>query len=201
MHQRTSQQQGLAHRMADTERACQTVWLYLSDLARQLNVIEPDGPTFTLDNRQMWPQMKLMNFRADVRRRQLHHREVVDYIALGWSIVPRQGRPLAASVSVNFPPDLERVQSRLACGHIAHERHEVRHPEKNSLLAFRFDYTTEAMGSVRVTPDHASGELAFRLANLRGFEVVTVAYPADRIGAPLLDELARLVVGQSGKFI
>jgi hypothetical protein len=54
---------------------------------------------------------------------------------------------------------------------------ELRHPEKNSLLALRFDYQTQAFGSVRATADHEAGEIVFRAANLRGFEVVHKRHP------------------------
>ena len=40
-------------------------------------------------------------------------------------------------------------------GPVKHERKELRHPEKNTLQAIRFDYVTETRGNV-VTPDHDS---------------------------------------------
>ncbi|MBV8620683.1 MAG: hypothetical protein JOY84_17595 [Curvibacter sp.] len=194
------QQQDLAQRLADTERACETTWRYLSDLARQLNVIGPDGPVLALDKRQPWPTLHLVDFRADVRRKRLVDREVCDYIALTWLIQPKVGAPQAASVSVNFPPDLERVTRQLACGQIRHERVEIRHPGNNSLQAVRFDYSTQAKAGIQVTADHERAELGFRLANLGGFEVREVRYAARQVDSTLLDELARLVLGQAGNF-
>lgn len=199
--QRSTQQQDLAGRIAQTEQACETTWRYFNELARQLNVIVPRGPTLSLDNRQAWPEMCLVDFRSDARKKFWMNREVYDHVSLGWVINPRDGKPQATSVSVNFPPDLERVTSRLALGQVRHERHEVRHPEKNSLLAFRFDYQTQAFGSVRATADHEAGEIHFRAANLRGFEVAQVRHPVQRINSVLLDELACLIVGQAGSFL
>lgn len=198
--QQATQQQDLATNLAQTERACKTVWHYLNDLARQLNVIGPAGPRFTLDGKTSWPAMKLTDFRVDARRKLLRGQEVYDYLAMGWQIVPQQGPAVAGSVSVNFPPDLQRVETRLAYGHVRHERKEVRHPEKNSLLAIRFDYQTEARGSVNVTADHDRASLGFRLANANGFEILNVAWPAARIQNDLLDELARLIVAQPSRF-
>lgn len=199
--QRSAQQQDLAGRIAETERACETIWRYFDELARQLNVIVPPGPALSLQRRQPWPEMCLMDFRADARRKQSASGELFDHVALAWLINPRQGPPQAASVSVNFPPDLERVTAALAAGQVRHERSELRHPEKNSLLALRFDYQTQAFGSVRATADHEAAEIVFRAANLRGFEVVHKRYPAARIHSVLLDELARLIVGQAGDFL
>ena len=185
---------------AQTETACQTAWSYLSDLARQLNVIEPQGPGFTLDGKTPWPTMKLTHFRADCRKKRLRDREVFDYIAVGWQIVPQHGLPVGGSVSANFPPDLQRIEKRLAEGHVKHERIEVRHPEKNSLLALRFDYTTEARGSVTVTADHDTAKLIFRVANASGFGVTTSDWVAGQVQTNLLDELAKMIVAQPHRF-
>ena len=84
---------------------------------------------------------------------------------------------------------------------VKHERINVRHPEKNTLQAIRFDYVEEARGGVTVTVDHHAAKLTFRLANLCGFGVLNKSYPVDQIQSPLLDELAKLIVGQPSTFI
>ncbi len=184
-----------------TEAAAKTVWLYVADLAKQLNVIGPQGPALSLNGKTPWPDMKLIDFRVDARKKTLRDQEVFDYIVLGWRIVPSDGAPLSGSVSANFPPDLNRIESRLSAGFVQHERVNVRHPEKHTLQAIRFDYQTEARASVTVTADHDAGQLAFRLANVQGFEVVNTIYPAPRIQSPVLDELAKLIVGQPSNFV
>ncbi len=184
-----------------TELAAKTVWLYVVDLAKQLNVIGPAGPKLSLDGKTPWPAMKLVGFQADARKKQLRDQEVFDYVAMSWRLVPLQGAPINGSVSANFPPDLQRIESRLGFGHVPHERVNVRHPEKNTLQAIRFDYTTEARGGVTMTPDHDAGTLAFRLANAQGFEIVNTTYPADQIHSKRLDELAKLLVGQASQFV
>ena len=198
--QQSAELQNFEASTAQTERAGQIVWHYLVDLARQLNVIAPAGPTLTLDNKTPWPEMKLIEFRVDARKKQLRDKEVYDYLAMGWRMVPREGEPVQGSVSANFPPDLQRIEARLFSGNVQHERVNVRHPEKNTLQAIRFDYLTEARASITITADHAAGQLAFRLTNLQNLETVTVAYPVAQIQGVLLDELARLIVGQSSRF-
>ena len=47
--QRSTQQQDLAGRIAQTEQACETIWRYFNELARQLNVIVPPGPTLSAE--------------------------------------------------------------------------------------------------------------------------------------------------------
>lgn len=184
-----------------TEVACRTAWLYMSELAKQLNVIAPSGPVLSLDGKTPWPSMKLVNFVADARKKKLRDQEVFDYIALGWRIVPVMGQPVAGSVSANFPPDLQRIESRIAAGNVQHERVNVRHPEKNTLKEIRFDYVTESRGGVTVTAEHDDARLSFRMGCLSGFQVVSTSYAASQIQGNVLDELAKMIVGERSNFV
>jgi hypothetical protein len=184
----------------ETERACDMALHYLRDLARQLNVISPAAPRFTLDGKTPWPAMKFVDFRVDSRKKVLRDREVFDYIGMGWRVVPQIGNPVGGSVKVNFPPDLQRVEARLNMGPVKHERKEVRDPEKNKLLAIQFEYVTETRGSVMVTPDHEKAVIAFRIMNASGFEIIQTTYPAALVKSELLDELAKLIVSQPHRF-
>lgn len=198
--QQAQQQTVLVHTQA-VENAVQTAWRYLDELARQLNVLSPDGPAWNLDGRTGWPALVLREFRVDARKKKLGDREVFDYVAMAWEVVPRMGKPVGGSVSANFPPDVTRIENRLAAGSIAHQKVEVRHPEKNTLQALRYDYTTQARGSVRVVAQHESGKLEFRLAAVRSLEVLTTSYPAAQVQVAVLDELAKYIVGQDSRFL
>jgi hypothetical protein len=184
-----------------TESAAKSVGLYVAELAKQLNVIAPAGPRLTLDGKTPWPAMKMLDFRSDARKKMLRDREVFDYIGMGWSLLPVFGQPVGGSVSANFPPDLQRIEERLSAGGVKHERVSVRHPEKNTLQLVRFDYTTQARGSLTITPDHDAGKLNFRLANVQGFGVVNVSYPVERVQTALLDEMAKMLMGQPSAFV
>jgi hypothetical protein len=183
-----------------TEQACSTVFFYLEQMVQQLNVIEPEGPKLSLDGKTPWPAMKLTGFQIDARKKMLRNREVFDYIGVAWQIVPRAGRPVSGSVSANFLPDLQRLEARLATGWVQHERHEIRHPEKNTLQMVRLDYTTLSRGNIRVTPDHENAMLAFRLANLTGFGLANTTWPVAQVHGTMLDELAKMVCGQPSRF-
>ena len=198
--QQRSQVQNYEASTEQTEAACQKVWYYLSDLARQLNIIEPAGAKFTLDGKTPWPAMKLTGFRADARKKRLRDKEIYDYTAMGWNIVPQFGAPVGGTVSANFPPDLQRIEKRLAEGSVRHERKEVRHPEKNTLLAIQFEYMTQARGSVQVKPNHEKATLDFRVAGASGFELINTTWPAGQVQTAMLDELAKMIVAQPHTF-
>src|SRR5437016_4613617 len=131
----------------------------------------------------------------------LRNREIFDWIGIGWRVVPQVGQPVGGTVRVNFPPDLQRVESRLAMGPVKHERKELRHPEKNVLQALQFDYITETRGNILVTPDHDTATIAFRLVNAAGFGIVNTSWPAVQLKQDVLDELAKLIVSQPHRFV
>lgn len=196
-----AQQQGVEANTEATEQACKLVWNYFTELVRQLNVLEPGATQLGLDNRNPWPGMRQTGFRFDARKKLLRDKEVFDYLAMGWQCLPRAGEVQRGRVSVNFPPDLERVQRRLAAGHVVHERVEQRHPESNALLAIVFEYDMAARASVMVTADHEAAQLQFRLACVGSMDVVQHTLAAQQVDSPALDELARLIVGEPSRFL
>ncbi|MEO7399343.1 MAG: hypothetical protein ABIV07_01040 [Polaromonas sp.] len=183
------------------ELACRMALTYLQDLCVQLNVLQPPATgVYSLDGKQAFPALAQRDFRCDARRRMLRSTEVFDYIAVGWNLRPATGQVATHSVMVNFPPDLERVTQRLSIGHVQHERREQRHPDSNKLLAYVFDYQTEARAFITITPDHDGGRIAFRVSNVGGFGVLQSACGAAQVTPALMDELARKVVGQASRF-
>lgn len=197
----TEQHRGIEANTLQTEAACKVAWQYLRELAQQLNVLQPAGPKLSVDGKTPWPAMALVGFGSDARKKILRNKEVFDYVAMAWDIVPQQDAPTRAVVSANFPPDLQRIEKRLHIGAVQHERKDVRHPENNKLLAYSFEYVTQSRGYVHIAPDHDRGVLMFRLTNLNGFDMHTCEWPASKVNVPLLDELAKLLVQQPSRFL
>jgi hypothetical protein len=200
--ERTAHDQHVAELTEQTEAACGLLLHYLQDLARTLTVLQPPGPTLTVDGKTPWPAMKLVDFRVDARRKMLRDREVINYIAMGWRIVPQIGEPVIGVTSVNFPTDMRRVENRLALGMVKHDRSEVRDPARNNVLQeVRYEYLTETRGSVTATPHHEDGQVHFRFLNTEGLDVTQVTVPAGRLSHEQLDELAKRVLGQPNLFL
>lgn len=186
------------------ELACRTALVYLQDLCAQLNVIRPPAAgAYSLDGRAPFAastDLVQRNFRCDARRKMLRNAEVFDYIGVGWDLQSGTGRVATHTVTVNFPPDLARVTERLSVGQVPHERKDQRHPDSNQLLAYRFDYQTEARAFVTLTPDHDGGDITFRVSNVGGFGALHTTYPAAQVTQSLMDELAKKLVGQPSRF-
>ncbi len=199
--QQTDVYQDVAAHTQSCEQACRTLLSYLQDLATQLNVIRPPAVgKYSLDGKTKFADMVLKNFRSDARKKMLRDREVFDSLGMGWELLPADGAVAKGSITVNFPPDLERVTQRLSIGQIKHERKDLRHPETQKLQAYVFEYDAHSRGSIMVTPDHDRGLMAFRITNMGGFELFNITYPATQVTQGLMDELAKKLVGQASRF-
>jgi len=186
-------------RLERTETACNTTWTYLSEMAHQLNILAPDGPKFSVDGKTPWPSMKLVDFRVDFRKKTLSNRELFSSMGIGWEVVPSQRKLGSGRVTVNFLPELKKVEARLAAGNIEHQRFQVRHAQTQSIQAITFEYRTQAHASISVKPDHDLGELSFRFSNVSGLAVQIASWSADLIQESFLDELAKLVMSRPSR--
>jgi len=201
-------QQGAERDLAASTQACETACrmalAYLQDLCAQLNVIGPPAAgAYSLDGKAPFAPgaaLAQRNFRCDARRKMLRNAEACDYIGVGWDLLPASGPVATHRVTVNFPPELQRVTERLAVGQIAHERQEQRHPQTNKLLAYVFAYQGASRAFVTLTPDHDAGQIAFRLSNVGGFGVQSAVYSAAQVTPALMDELAKKLLGQPSRF-
>lgn len=198
--ERGAQAQSAEAHTAAAEQACNLALNYLRDLVAQLNVIQPDGPALSLDGKTQWPPVKLSDFRFDSRKKQVRTKEVFQMVAMGWNMVPRTPTTDRGRVSVNFPPDLERVESRLLAGQIRHERVEQRHPDTRKLQAVVFDHDLAARGGVSLTPDHDQGVVHLRLSAVGGLDIRQQVLPAAQITTGLMDDIAKAIVGQPSRF-
>ncbi len=199
--QATQDTQAIAANTLQTELSSKTIWHYLNELCKHLNVLAPAGPVFALDKNTVWPAMKLIDFRLDQRKKMLRDKEVVETISLGWQIMPMVGQPATAYAVADFIPEMEQIERNLWFGGAKFERKDVFQPNKRPQRIIRFEYVQQARGYVTVTPDHDKAEFAFRLANTTGFGVKNVVWPAQRMQTDFLDELAKLIVAQPSQFV
>jgi len=181
-----------------TEAACHSTSRYLFTLARQLNVLQPVSKTlWWLDRKTSFSQLRFTEFRADSRMKKLRDAEVFDHIVLNFAA--RAGSRV--TIAKDFPPEIEKLESRLRqCG-VHYDSEVIRDADTGKFVEKRFDLIADFQSSVRVVPDHDSARIAFHIANIDGFDTVSVAFPAFEVGIKRLDELARWITGEPHAFL
>jgi hypothetical protein len=181
-----------------TDSACQSTARYFGTLARQLNVLQPmSKAVWRFDNRTSFSELRFSDFRADSRLRKLRDAEVFDHIVLNFAA--KTGTRV--TIAKDFPPEIEKLEARLRqCG--AHYDSEViRDQDNGKFVEKRFELLADFHSSVRVLPDHDAARIAFHIANIDGFETVSVVFPAFEVGTARLDELARWINGEPHSFL
>jgi hypothetical protein len=178
--------------------ACSSTARYLATLARQLEVLQPVSKTlWRFDQRTTFSQLRFSDFRTDSRMKKLRDAEVYDHVVMNFAAKTGTRVTLAK----DFPPEIEKLEARLRqCG--AHYDSEViRDPENGKFVEKRFQLLADFQSTVRVLPDHDSARLTFHIANLDGFETVSVVFPAFEVGSARLDDLARWINGEPHSFL
>lgn len=181
-----------------TDAACQSTSRYLFALARQLNVLQPVSKTlWWLDRKTSFSQLRFTDFRADSRMKRLRDVEVFDHIVLNFAA--KTGSRI--TIAKDFPPEIEKLETRLRqCG-VPYDSEVIRDAETGKFVEKRFELVADFQSSVRVVPDHDSARIIFHLANIDGFDTVSVAFPAFEVGTARLDELARWITGEQHAFL
>lgn len=181
-----------------TDAACSSTARYLATLARQLEVLQPVAKTvWRFDQRTTFSQLRFSDFRTDSRMKKLRDAEVYDHVVMNFAAKTGTRVMLAK----DFPPEIEKLEARLRqCG--AHYDSEViRDPETGKFVEKRFELIADFQSSIRVLPDHDAGHVTFHVANVDGFETVSVVFPAFEVGTARLDELARWITGEPHAFL
>lgn len=196
--QQTEDTASLARNATLVEAACKGVWQYWMDLAQQLNVLQPKPPLrFSLDKTTALDGFTRCDFQVDARRKQHRGQEVFDHVVI--HAQQKTGRQI--TLSKDFPPEIERLESRLRQAGITPDTQWIRQPDNGRLEEVRFNFTADVSLMARLLPDHDAGRLRFQLNNFDGLETLTAEFPARAVGSELLDQLARWLVGQPHEFL
>lgn len=193
----------VARHTAQVEAACAQAWRYLEELGRQLHVLKPPCTTrFVIDPRAVVSGMRYTDFTSDIRRKRidlgpLSAPEVVDHMVVSARLVSGQSFRLAK----DFPPEIARLEARLAQGGIRCIGEPVRDPATGRFLQNRYDFVADLVTGVRVLPLHEQGRLQFVIQNFDGLLTTKATFDAEQITSARLDELAKWWVGEPHRFL
>src|SRR5690606_29246181 len=73
--------------------------------------------------------------------------------------------------------------------------------ERKVITAGQFTVTPAVMASIRFDPDYRRQEIAVRLTNVDRFETVNLEFKPEQFDEAALEDLVRLVLGESNAFL
>lgn len=193
----------IERRIGMTEAACAGAWRYLNDLGRQLDVLQPvSRQRYMIDARCVVEGLPMVDFVGDIRKQRvqlgpLAERDLVHHVVLRATL--RSHREV--ELSKDFPPEIEKLEGRLAQAGIQCLGERERDAESGHFRAMRYRFSPDIVLAVRVLPLHDEGQLRFEVQNLDGLSTVSASFAAAEVTSARLDELAKWWVGEPHRFL
>lgn len=129
------------------------------------------------------------------RRRHLAGQELLDYVEMFYRL--SSPKP----VKLRLPPAaVAGVDGRLRTAGLQF-RYDAELDERNVIKSGMFTITPAVTGSVRFNPDYRLHGFNVRLTNVDRLETVDLEFKPDKLDEGALEDLVRLVLGESNAFL
>jgi hypothetical protein len=195
----TQQQSEDQLRQADIEevdKALRQTFRYLDELLKQLVVVKPENAsTFALPGIGEMKALKFSESFINYRQKREGEREVFDYVALfiKWTTTNE------LTVVRDLPPAVEKLRRQLDEYNLKYTIKEDFN-DRRSLTKAAFSITPLVRSDVEIRGLYGQGKLRIEAKNLLRFGADFFTVPARDIGEPVLEELARMLLGESSGF-
>lgn len=190
--QKTSQQSDQLKRTSD---ALQRAFLYLNELARQLNVLKPPyEKAYSFFGVVDFDGMNWEEGRADYRVQQVSTEErFYDQVTMRYRLVaPKQFRVTRDN------PAQEKLRKALFDHNVAFTADEEKN-DRARVERATFTFPCEIKAGLLLVGDLASGELVLKTRNIERFGTMEFRMTPDAISSESLDELALLILGKPSR--
>jgi hypothetical protein len=170
---------------------------YLNDLCKQLDIIKPaSAQVFELHGVGKFDRLMLVDFFADYRKRKFNDTEVFDIVTLQF----KHQSPHNIQLKKDMPHQIELCEDALWRHNLKFQRDDVR-TEEGKMRWTQFTIPCSVNAEASVQGDYEQAQLIFKLKNFERFETVTVAFQAAIFGESVLEDFAKLIVGQPNRFL
>lgn len=182
--------------LLDIDQRLWRAYRWLDEALAHLSVIKPVvAHEFRVENLFTLSGLKLEQGFVSYRRRHLGGQDLLDYVEMFYRLIGQ--KPLAVKVP---PSAVGAVETRLRNAAIPF-RYEAQQDERKVITSGTFTVTPAVTASVRFDPDYRGHEIGVRLSNVDRFESVHLEFKPERFDEAALEELVRLVLGESNAFL
>ena len=182
--------------LADMDKRLWRAYRWLDEALAHLSVIKPVvAHEFRVESLFTLSGLHLEQGFVSYRRRHLGGNDLLEYVETFYRLVGTE--PL----KVNVPPTaVAAVEARLRNSGIAF-RYEAQLDDRKVIQSGTFIVTPAVTASVRFDPDYRRHEIGVRLTNVDRFETVHLDFKPERFDEGALEDLVRLLLGESNAFL
>ena len=170
---------------------------YLNELLKQLAVLKPVNPaTYSLPGIADLKNLGFSEKFIDYRRKRINDRDYFDSISffIRW----RSGETFV--VERDMPAAAQKVRDALFGYRMKFEEEEIK-GQRGTAAKWRFTAQPSIVTDVTIQAEHEQGGLIVTAKNLERMGIIdTFAVPAAELNEALLEEFAKMLLGQPGGF-
>lgn len=178
------------------DEAMHRSFLYLLELFKQLAILKPSNPTvYAILGVGELRDLNYVDAFVDPRKRKFAERDVYDYMEfyLKWSA------PRNLVVMRDMPQSIAKVRDMLWATNIKFTEVETK-SAYNSVLKVEFTIPVAVTVNFTLRADHEGRRLLFFGKNALRLGTDDFAVPADDLTEEVLEELAKMLIGQKSDF-
>jgi hypothetical protein len=178
------------------DEAMHRSFLYLLELFKQLAILKPSNPmVYAITGVGELRGLNYVDAFIDPRKKKFAERDVYDYM----EFYVKWAAPQNLVVVRDMPQTIAKVRDMLWQTNIKFKEVETK-SAYNSVLKVEFTIPTAVTVSFTLKADHEGRRLLFYGKNALDLGVCDFAVPADELGENVLEDLAKMLIGQKSEF-
>jgi len=190
------QRSNLQENVRAVDEAMHRAFLYLLELFKQLEVLKPANPTvYNIEGVGVLKDLKYAGAFVDPRKKKFAERDVYDYMDfyVKWSA------PASLVVERDMPQTIKKVKDMLWSVNIKFTDVETKSPY-GSIAKVQFTIPAAITVNFTLKADLEGRRLLFYGKNPLRLGIDDFVVPADELSEDVLEELAKMLIGQRSTF-
>lgn len=191
------QRSNLQENVRVVDEAMHRTFLYLLELFKQLEVLKPANPTvYNIETVGMIKDLKYGGAFVDPRKKKFADRDVYDYM----DFYVKWAAPASTVIERDMPHTIKKVRDMLWLYNIKFTEVETK-TSHGSLSKVKFTIPSAVTANFTLKADIEGRRLLFYGKNALQLGIDDFAVPADELSDEVLEELAKMLIGQRNNFI
>ncbi|HVE51214.1 MAG TPA: hypothetical protein VNG69_16555 [Casimicrobiaceae bacterium] len=182
--------------LEDIDRRLQRAYRWLDEALAHLTIIKPVvAHEFRIESLAALSGLQIDQGFVSYRRRHLGGHELLEYVEMFYRLAGKEAVKLRVT-----PSAVATVEMKLRTSGVPF-RYEAQIDERKVITSGTFTIQPAVMASVRFDPDYRRQQVGVRLSNVDRFESVNLEFTPERLDEAALEDLVRLVLGESNAFL
>jgi len=182
--------------LLDMDQRLWRAYRWLDEALAHLSVIKPVvAHEFRVESYLTLSGLQFEQGFVSYRRRHLAGQDLLDYVEMFYRL------SATTPIKLKLPPTaVAGVDARLRTAGMQF-RYEAELDERKVIKSGTFSVTPAVTGSIRFNPDYRLHSINVRLTNVDRFETVDLEFKPEHVDEGALEDLVRLMLGESNAFL